>query len=678
MCKKFRFSRGLILREFRTTFVLCSCLYFLSALPTYGQGTIVVHPRFVEYKGNQTDIHPLKEIKRPKIALVLSGGGVRGITHIGVLKALEKYHIPIDLIVGTSIGSLVGALYASGYSTEQLQTLVDTTNWASVLSFADEADRTDLFVGQKQAADRNLLTIRFDGLTPVIPTALSSGQRLTTFINQLTLQGIYHPNHSFDDLKIPFRAVSTDMVSGRRAVLSSGNLAEAIRASISVPLLYSSVKRDSMELTDGGLISNIPVEVAQDMNMDIVIAVDASSPLRKASQLNAPWETADQIINIMAQLPNKLSLEKATIVIKPDLSGHMAADLTGLDSLITKGETAAEEKMPALLDSIRQKQSADYFSRPDVDQLSFRITAVSFQGSELPQSTKAEFTNLASRDKVTIGTIKEKISSLYSCGSYKDAYAEIVLRDSTASVNFVNIPNPQILSVEISGDSVIANEELLPFIDSLKHKPSNSDSTRAALDNILALYRDRGYSLARIRSVRFDSAQGNLRIVIDEGMIYHMSIEGTTKSRDWVIWREIPFTVGDIFTVSRAQKAISNIMATNLFDQVLIDVRYMGEKTEIVIKATENKSELAGVGLRIDNERNVQPSLELRDENFLGAATELGAYFGGGIRNRKYLFEFKANRIFNTYFTFDLNSFYDLRIYIRTTTTHGSNAHIVQ
>ena len=144
-------------------------------------------------------------------------------------------------------------------------------------------------------------------------------------------------------------------------------------------------------------------------------------------------------------------------------------------------------------------------------------------------------------------------------------------------------------------------------------------------------------------------------------MIYHMSIEGTTKSRDWVIWREIPFTVGDIFTVSRAQKAISNIMATNLFDQVLIDVRYMGDKTEIVIKATENKSELAGVGLRIDNERNVQPSLELRDENFLGAATELGAYFGGGIRNRKYRFEFKANRIFNTYFTFDLFSFYDLK-----------------
>ena len=214
-----------------------------------------------------------------------------------------------------------------------------------------------------------------------------------------------------------------------------------------------------------------------------MIAVEVSSPLRKASQLNAPWKTAHQIINIMAQLPNKLSLQKATIVIKPTSVG------TWRQTSPASIRLSRREKQQQKKKCLHCWTASDRNNRPmifpgRIDQLSFRITAVSFQGSELPQSTKAEFTNLASRDKVTIGTIKEKISSLYSCGSYKDAYAEIVLRDSTASVNFVNIPNPQILSVEISGDSVIANEELLPFIDSLKHKPSNSDSTRAALDNI--------------------------------------------------------------------------------------------------------------------------------------------------------------------------------------------------
>ncbi|MGA7160158.1 MAG: patatin-like phospholipase family protein [Bacteroidota bacterium] len=651
----------LILLKLRSIFRPCLYILLLAASMLHAQSTITVHPQFVEYSGNRHDIVQMKKTTRPRIALVLSGGGSRGVTHVGVLKALEKYHIPIDLIVGTSIGSLVGGLYASGYSAEQLQTVVDTTNWAQVLSFTDEANRTDLFVGQKQAADRNLLTIRFDGLTPVIPSSLSNGQRLTTFINQLTLQGIYHPVSSFDDLKIPFRAVSTDLISGKRTVLSSGNFAEAIRASISIPLLFSPIKRDSMELTDGGLISNIPVEVARDMNMDIVIAVDVSSPLRNVHELNAPWEIADQIINIMAQLPNKESLEKATIVIKPDLEGHLAADFSGLDTLIAMGEEATTRMMPALLDSIRKKQSSDYFTGTKIDQLSFKISTVSFQGLSIPQDVRADLSALTAREKVSIGLIREKVSSLYSLGDCKDAYAEVDPHDSTASVKFVAIPNPEILSVEITGDSVIAKEELLPRVDQLKNKAANSDSTRKALDGILEVYRDRGYSLARVQSVQLDSSQGILRIAIDEGVIYHMTVEGTTKSRDWVIWRELPFTVGDIFTVSNAQQAITNLMATNLFDQVLIDVRYFGDKSDIIIKVTEKKSELAGIGLRIDNERGVQPSLELRDENFLGAATELGAYFGGGLRNRKYLLEFKANRIFNSYYTFDLNSFYNLK-----------------
>jgi NTE family protein len=640
-------------------------LFLLIVLPNisalYAQNKIIVHPRFADYSESHRDIVPLKKLRRPKVGLVLSGGGSRGVAQVGVLKALEKSHIPIDLIVGTSIGGLVGGLYASGYSTDQLQTLVDTTNWVDVLSFTDEADRTTLFVGQKQTADKNLLTIRFDGLTPVIPSSLSSGQRLTNFINQLALQGIYHPKQSFDDLKIPFRAVATDLVTGKRVVLSSGNLAEALRASITVPLLYSPVKRDSQILTDGGLISNIPVEVAREMNMDIIIAVDVSSPLRNANQLNARWEIADQIIAIMAQLANKQSLEKATIVVKPDLGNHLAADFSELDSLVMKGETAADALMPALQDSIKKRQAADYYYGPDVAQLSFRISDVDFKGSDIPQSLQSEIQELTSKERVSIGLIKEKVSSLYSLGDYKDVYAEITLHDSTASVRFVYSLNPVIHSVELSGNSLIASEEILPFVARLKEKPANSDSTRTALNNILSLYRDRGYSLARVQSVKLDSARGSLRISIDEGIIYHMSIEGTTKSRDWVIWRELPFVGGDIFTVSKGEQAIANIMATNLFDQVLIDVRYINDKNDLVIKATEKKSELVRLGLRVDNERNVQPSIEIRDENFLGAATELGLSFAGGLRNRKYVFESKANRIFNSYFTFNLNSFYDLK-----------------
>ncbi|HTR81827.1 MAG TPA: patatin-like phospholipase family protein [Bacteroidota bacterium] len=622
---------------------------------------MIVRPPFVQNSGAQRSIVPFKKIQRPRVALVLSGGGARGIAHVGVIKALEEHHIPIDLIVGTSIGSLVGGLYASGYSARQLQTIVDTTNWNEVLSFTDEAERTNLFVGQKQAADKNLLTIRFDGLKPVIPSSFSSAQRLTTFINQLTLQGIYHPDHSFDDLKIPFRAVATDLISGKRVIISSGTLAEALRASITVPLLYSPVKRDSMELTDGGLISNIPVEVARDMNMDIVIAVDVSSPLRPADQLNAPWEVADQIIGIMAQLANTQSLQKATIVIKPDLRQHVATDFSNLDTLIDQGEEAADAAIPALLDSIKKRQADDFYHRTDIDNRKIKISTVRFIGAEIPGTMKSNLESLADHDSISVGKIKESVASIYALGDYRYAYAEIVVGDSSTAVTFVIAENPEIKDIELTGNSLITNDELLPLLDHLKGNPANADTTQAALNDILALYRDRGYSLARLRTVKLDSTSGILHIGIDEGVISHMSVEGTTKSRDWVIWRELPFTVGDVFTVSNAQQAIANIMATNLFDQVLIDVRYPGDRIEIVIEATEKKSEVLRAGLRVDSERDVQPSLELRDENFLGAATELGGQFAGGLRNRKYTLEFKANRIFNSYYTFDLNTYYDLR-----------------
>jgi NTE family protein len=650
---------------------------FLSEIPlgfasaAVAQSTIVIRPPFEEYRkmplygipysGTSRDIIPFRKLKSPKIALVLSGGGARGIAQIGVLKALEQHHIPIDAIIGTSMGSIIGGLYAAGYSTDQLQALVDTTDWSDILSLTDESNRKDLFIGQKQELDKNLLTIRFSGLKPVIPSSLSSGQRLTNFLNELVLQGIYHARKSFDNLKVPFRAVATDLISGKRIVLNSGNLTEAMRASISVPLLYSTVNTDSMELTDGGLLSNIPVEVAQAMNMDIIIAVDVVSPLRGANQLNAPWEVADQIINIMAQRANKESLQKATIVIKPDLGDHLATDFSNLDTMIQAGMKAAEAQIPSLLDSIAKKQSETYYNGPDDSQLSFKISDVHFQEDHIPLAIKQDFDSLVHQNKVPLGTIKEKISTLYSLGDYNDARAELTMHDSSASLAVIVHPNPILKNVRIVGNNVMPADSLLQYFIPLKGKVVNVAESRAALEEMLALYRDNGYSLAHIQSTEFDTLSGTLTITIDEGVIQHMTIKGTTISRDWVIWRELPFKAGDIFTVSEAEQGISNLIATNLFDQVLIDIDYIGSTPDIVIRATERQAEIARFGFRYDNERNVQPSFELRDQNFLGTATEIGTSFAGGLRNRDYLLQFRANRIFNSYFTFDLNGYYRLK-----------------
>jgi NTE family protein len=209
-------------------------------------------PAIVEYR----------EVKRPKIGLVLSGGGARGIATIGVIEAFEEAGVPIDFIAGTSMGSIIGGLYAAGYSVEQLKALVDTTDWEALLSFGDDSRRKDLFYDQKLADDKSIVVLRFDGFEPVLPQAFSTGQRLTHYLNILVLQSVYHPTSSFDELRIPFRAVATDLISGKRVVLGRGDLTEALRASVTVPLLFSPVKKDTSLLLDGGLTSNIPVEVA--------------------------------------------------------------------------------------------------------------------------------------------------------------------------------------------------------------------------------------------------------------------------------------------------------------------------------------------------------------------------------------------------------------------------------
>ena len=292
---------------------------------------------------------------RPKVGLVLSGGGARGIAQIGVIGVLEKNKITIDLIVGNSMGGIVGGLYAAGYTTTEIESIALHTNWDEVLSFTEETKRTDLFVGQKQAEQVGYLVVRFDGLQPIIPSSISGGQRLSNYFMDLTLQALYHPAPSFDDLKIPFRAVATDLLTGKRVVFDGGSLGEAMRAGVTVPLLYAPLEKDSMVLVDGGLISNMPVDVAKSLGCDIVIVVNSTSGMRPEDQLAAPWQIADQIMTIMMQESNRRQLAMADLVITPDVGNRLVSDFSNIDTIVEAGEKAAEQQLPRFADIFKQR-----------------------------------------------------------------------------------------------------------------------------------------------------------------------------------------------------------------------------------------------------------------------------------------------------------------------------------
>ncbi len=619
----------------------------------------VIQPQYSHEPQRVPSFVPFRPLKRPKVALVLSGGGSRGISAIGVLKVLEEADIPIDLIVGTSMGSIIGGLYAAGYSTHQLKAMVDTTRWDIILSFNDEARRRDLFLDQKLAEDRSILVVRFDRFAPIIPSAYSTGQTLLNYLNILTLQGIYHPNPTFDDLRIPFRAVATDLVSGQRVVMDRGDLALAMRASITVPLLFSPITQDSMLLVDGGLVSNIPAETARELGADIVIAVDASSPLRPADKLNAVWEIADQIMGVVLQGKRAEDLRKADVVITPPLENHLSTDFTRLDWIVEQGEHAAREHVGTVQRLLHHRKRENVLTTSDPTP--YHHPRVDYDAAVLGSEWSERVYEFARAAALSPADAQLFVNEMYESGDFVEVTMDATeYRDRTV-LQLHARPTPQLRSLKIEGTNVVPEDTIRAAFVQFVGRRLNIYRTQRTFEGLLSVYRDRGYSLARIRSVEFDSATGTGTVVIDEGIVHRRDIRGTQKTKDYVIWRELPWRQGDVFEVSKVVHGIANLHSTNLFERVSISVAQEGEEGErqiVIIDVKERSTELIRFGLRVDNERNVQPSIDVRDENFLGIGMELGGRIYGGQRNRGLMGQFKARRIFDTYLTFDFKGYY--------------------
>jgi NTE family protein len=591
--------------------------------------------------------------RRPTIALVLSGGGARGAAQIGVLRAFERHHIPIDFISATSMGAIIGGLYASGYSVAEIESIAIHTNWNEVLSLTDETSRRDLFMEQKLARDRTFIAIRFQGLTPVIPSAVSSGQSLTDWLSNETLQALYHPDPDFDHLKIPFRAIATDLISGKRVVIGDGSLAEAIRASATTPLLFDPIERDSMELIDGGILANVPVDVAREKGYDAVIAVNTTSGLRKADEMKAPWETVDQIMSISMQVLNTQQLRDADIVITPDIGRHLTFDLHGLDSLIIRGDEAAEEKIPAIKALLARKEVA-----LDRDTARFQPPfRVSVSGGDLPDSVlrAVDFRDSA----VVTGTdIREALRRIDGLGRYDSVAATVTPESTLTMIRYTVVTCPVLRSVELIGCHQIPQDSLLPVVRPFLGKVLQRGEGRTLFENLLRKYRREGYSLARIDTMTFDRWTGDLTVMINEGAIDNIDVQGGVRTEDSFILKEFQMSPGEVFRINEANRGVSNILSTTLFEYVYLEASTAGRRTTLTIRLKERPSQLVRLGVRADNERHLQGLLDIRDENFHGSGVELGLTLSGGDRNTDATAEYRMPRLFGEYFSLNANAFY--------------------
>lgn len=290
--------------------------------------------------------------ERPRVGLVLGGGGARGAAHIGVLKELERQRIPVDVIAGTSMGAVVGGLYASGMSAAELEALVGSLDWAAALT--DKPDRKDLSFRRKQ--DDAQFPIDFElgvrGTELVLPRGVIHGQKLDILLRELTMKTAHITD--FDKLPVPFRAIASDIEKAEAYVMSSGDLATAIRASMSVPGVFAPVRVEDRLLVDGGIIGNLPVDVMQSLDVDVIIAVDVEFPLYAREDLESVLTISEQMLTILIRketLRQIDRLDERDVMIRPQLGVFASTDFANIASAIEPGEAAARaqrEKLQAL------------------------------------------------------------------------------------------------------------------------------------------------------------------------------------------------------------------------------------------------------------------------------------------------------------------------------------------
>src|SRR5271155_2900353 len=365
---------------------------------------------------------PTTEV-RPRICLVLSGGGARGMAHIGVLKVLEELKIPIDCIAGTSMGAVVGGLYASGMTAAQIETTIRSVDWQE--AFRDAPPRRDLAFRRKQD-DRNFLVRLPLGLKHgkiLLPKGFIQGQKLQETLRQLTLP--FSNSTNFDQLPTPFRGVATDLETGQAVLLDKGDLSIAMRASISAPGVFAPVELNGRLLVDGGLAENLPINVARAMHADVLIVSDVSFPLQPRAALDSALSISNQMLAILVRKDSdrqRASLGPQDILIEPNLGSATATDFTHPNNAIAGGEDAARNAVSKLSAySVGDAAYRDYLARratrePGLPTIKF--VRVDEQSKRYEKTIMAEMQPLVGKP-LDLDAVGKRITELYGLGNFE-------------------------------------------------------------------------------------------------------------------------------------------------------------------------------------------------------------------------------------------------------------------
>ncbi|MBS7343311.1 MAG: patatin-like phospholipase family protein [Parabacteroides sp.] len=382
-------------------------------------------------------ILPTPLYARKKVGLVLGGGGAKGVSHIGVLKVLEEAGIPIDYIAGTSMGAIVGGLYAIGYSATEIDSMVASQDWQLLLS--DRVKRDNLTFPEKENSERYVISLPF-GIEKKdrLVGGMIKGQNLQNLFSNLTIG--YHDSVDFNSFPIPFACVAVNLVDGKDFVFQKGSLPIAMRASMAIPAAFTPVKLDSMVLVDGGLNNNYPADVVKTMGADIVIGVDlGTSDLKNLQHLNSTIGVVGQIVALHGYEKYVHNTEITDLLIRPNTSPYNSASFTtaALDTLIMRGEVTARKQWNELL-TLKEKIGSDSISTNTHSKAivlkphdSFLIRKIYFEGAD-PRDEKwlLQISQLKENSWISLQKLHHAMSILIGTNAYSNVSYKLTGEDA--------------------------------------------------------------------------------------------------------------------------------------------------------------------------------------------------------------------------------------------------------
>jgi NTE family protein len=476
---------------------------------------------------------------QPRVGLVLGGGGARGVAHIGVLKVLEEMRVPISCIAGTSMGSLVGGVYAAGLSLEETTAYLSAIDWDAI--FTDDPSRTEKPYRAKRDDYLNLFRLELgqQGMALLVPPGSTAGYKFEFLLREMVQQTGNFPDQDFDDLPIPYRAMATNLEEGTSKTFGKGDLVKAMRASMSVPGVISPVEIDGVFYVDGGLLQNVPVAAAREACADVVIAVNVGSSLLPREELNTAIGVSLQMINVLMAQNVRASIDSLgpnDLLIEPELGNFSSANFAESLSLIEKGEAAARRQAERLRrlsvsDEVyrawRQRVQARLPDLPEVTDVTVATTGKRVNPEVIEQELAAvPGIDLRRRPETdfSLPNLNERLEQVYGRGDFERMDYRVIDRQGVRTVEVQGVEKSWGPNFVKFGLGLAADSDQTRFDASLSHRMTWLNRMGAEWRNDLQFgYRDsftsEFYQPLSFRAGAFVAPRVDLR---EEPIVYYL------------------------------------------------------------------------------------------------------------------------------------------------------------